>query len=304
MEFLIALLIALAVFLALYNLFFRSRLLASQVAKRLDATLAAPDKSLNEIDTNSPEYKLAQAGVRAGAPQLVWFALVWGVPLVVVGVSVALGLPLIISIAAGVLGLFAPRQWLTGRIRDRGRRMDEEIPSAYVRLLSILRASPDVAQSLLEVADGFELEKNSPTLLSEEFRLTASQMNDGRIGREQALRNLQLRAASVSLANLGLLLERFSQTGGDRFYPAFETAAHNVQAILTTRGQAKAKASQQMMTVYFTPVIIGGILLMLMNDPLLGKVVQLPGTQLLIGLAAVLMFIGFNVASAMVKEAV
>jgi len=223
MELLIALLAALLAFVLGYHLLYRRRLTQSQAQKR-----AAEAYELQSVpagaDPQSPEYKLAAAGIRTANPQFTWLLLNWGPGLAAAAVALGFGFPPLVALGAGLLGFVAPRKWLDDRIKDRGRRMDADLPQVYVELLSILRASPDVAQALAEVADGLEQEKG-PEPLSAELRLTAAEAASSSVGREQALRNLQQRAASVSLANLGLLLERFAQTGAGQGGSFFEGVA-------------------------------------------------------------------------------
>lgn len=303
MELIIALLIATLAFTLAYNLIYRHRLTASQASRKL-YDLHQVDDGQNKIDPSSPEYKLAQAGIRTATPVLTWVLLNWGPPLGIFVIVVGVGFPLTVALAGGVIGFLAPRRWLDGKIKDRGRRIDDEVPKAYVRLLSVLRASPDVGLALSEVADTLELEKNGPTLLSIEFRVTAAEMADSNVGREEGLRRLQKRAASVSLSNLGLLLERFAQTGGDRFYGSFETASQNVQGILDARQKAQSKAAEQMQSARIVPALLAVTLLFFMNDPGFATSFQLPLVQIALAGAAVVMFVGYGIMADIAREAV
>jgi Flp pilus assembly protein TadB len=303
MELIIALLIAVLAFTLAYNLIYRHRLTASHASRQLHE-LHRVDDGQNKVDPSSPEYKLAQAGIRTATPVLTWALLNWGPPLGIFVIVVGVGFPLTVALAGAVIGFLAPRRWLDGKIKDRGRRIDDEIPKAYVRLLSVLRASPDVGLALSEVADTLELEKNGPTLLSIEFRVTAAEMADPNVGREEGLRRLQKRAASVSLSNLGLLLERFAQTGGDRFYGSFETASQNVQGILDARQKAQSKAAEQMQSARIVPGLLAVTLLFFMNDPGFVTSFQLPLVQIALAGAAVVMFVGYGIMADIAREAV
>jgi hypothetical protein len=216
----------------------------------------------------------------------------------------AAGFPFTVALAAAFIGYMAPRQWIESRIRDRGRRADEEIPMAYARLLSILRAAPEVGAALREVADMIELEKGAPTILSSEFTLTANEIADPQKGREQALRNLQQRAPSVSMGNLGLLLERFGSAGGDQFFAAFENAAENMQSILSARTRAYAKGAEQLGAARAIPVLAALAMMAFMSDPGFAASFKLPLIQLALGGTAVLMFVGNLVMADIVREAV
>ena len=289
MEYIIALLIALLAFIFGYTLVYRFQFTATQTKQQLDQAYKPASVATPTVDTASPEYKLAQAGVRTANPALTWALLHWGP-------------------AAGAIGFVAPRRWLDGRIKDRGRRMDGEMPKAYVQLLSVLSANPDVGLALSEVAETLELEHGGPTPLSTEFRITVAEMADNKIGREEGLRRMQKRAASVSLSNLGLLLERFAQTaaggGGSRFYSAFETAAQNVQGIIDARQRAQAKAAEQIQSARIIPGLLAATMLFFMNDVSFAASFRLPIVQIALAATVVVMFIGYGIMSDIAKEAV
>lgn len=303
MEYIIALLTASLAFTIAYTLIYRQRLTSSRASKQLHDTVKLYDGA-DKADPASAEYKLAQAGIRAANPPLTLTLLYWGPALAIVIVALGIGIPFAIAAAGSLIGLIAPRRWLGGRVTDRGRRIDEEIPKAYVRLLSVLRASPDTASALNEVADTLELEKSGPTMLSVEFRVTAAEMVNPDIGREEGLRRMQKRAATTSLANLGMLLERFAQTGGDRFYASFETASQNVQGILDARQKARAKAAEQIQSARIIPGLLAVTLLFFMNDPGFRTSFQILIVQIAMAGAVLIMFVGYSVMSDIAKEAV
>lgn len=303
MEYIIALLIASLAFTLAYNLLYRQRLTASRASKQLHDTMKLEDAS-DQLNPASAEYRLAQAGIRATNPGVTLALLYWGPALAIFLVAIGVGFPFAIAIAGSIIGLLAPRRWLEGRIKDRGRRIDEEIPKAYVRLLSVLRASPDTASALNEVADTLELEKGGPTPLSVEFRVTGAEMVNPDIGREEGLRRMQKRAATTSLANLGMLLERFAQTGGDRFYVSFETASQNVQGILDARQKARAKAAEQIQSARIIPGLLAVTLLFFMNDPGFRTSFHMPLVQIALAGAVLVMFVGYSIITDIAKEAV
>ncbi len=193
MEYIIALLIALQASALGYTFVYRGQLTATQTGQQLDKAYKPASVVTSTVDTASPEYKLAQAGVRTVNPALTWALLHWGPAAACIAVSLFAGMPMTVALAAGAIGFVAPRQWLAGRIKDRGRRMDGEMPKAYVQLLSVLSANPDVALALSEVADTLELEHSGPTPLSTEFRIAVAEMADNKIGREEGLRRMQKR---------------------------------------------------------------------------------------------------------------
>ncbi len=308
MEYIIALLIALLAFILGYTLVYRFQFTATQAKQQLDEAYKPASVAARTVDTAGPEYKLAQAGVRTVNPALTWALLHWGPAAGAIAVSLFAGLPLTVALAAGAIGFVAPRRWLDGRIKDRGRRMDGEMPKAYVQLLSVLSANPDVGLALSEVAETLELEHSGPTPLSTEFRITVAEMADNKIGREEGLRRMQKRAASVSLSNLGLLLERFAQTaaggGGSRFYGAFETAAQNVQGIIDARQRAQAKAAEQIQSARIIPGLLAATMLFFMNDVSFAASFRLPIVQIALAATVVVMFIGYGIMSDIAKEAV
>jgi Flp pilus assembly protein TadB len=305
LEWLIGLLVSIVVFLLGYGSFYRGRLLRSFLAGRL-ATALTPPASLLAADPQSLEYRLAAAGLATDHPTATWLLLAWLPAFSAVLIGLSVGFPLAVTAGTAVVALIAPRRWLEGRVKQRGHRIDEALPTAYTRLGAILRASPDVARALGEVAASLEI-GHGPSALSTELRQTALEAASGEIGREAALRRLQRRAASTSLANLGLLLERFEQTGageGGRFYEAFETAAQNVQGILEARQRAKAKAAEQLQSARIVPVLLAATLLFFMNDPGFKTAFMVPLVQMVLGLAVALMYFGYTLMADIAREAV
>ena len=304
MEFAIASLVALLGFVIAYQLLYRRRVVQSQAEKRVAAAYTTPGDE-PAINPKDPAQRLAAAGLRSEHPRLMWLLLNWGPLAATVMIMLAVGFPLPVVIGAGGIALVAPQQWLAGRAKDRGRQIDQDLPQAYVELLAILRASPDVAVALEEVAAGLEQAKG-PTALSTELRVTAQEAALASIGRVQALQNLQTRAASVSLANLGLLLERFAQTGagqGDSFFEAFATGAGNVQSILEARQRAQAKAADSMQSARLVPMLLGVTLLFFMNDPSFRGAFALPRVQLILAGPVVVMYAGYLIMADMAREA-
>ena len=305
MEALIASLIALLAFVLAYRLLYQRQAARNEAEKRVAAAFTLPVEE-PAPNPKGPAQQLAAAGVRTEHPELVWAALIWGPGVAAFAVALAAGFPLPVVLGVAGIALVAPRQWLAGRAKDRGRQIDQDLPQAYVELLSILRASPDVAAALAEVAAGLEQAKG-PTALSAELRLTAQEAALGNIGRGQALQNLQARSASVSLANLGLLLERFNQTGagqGDSFFEAFATGAGNVQSILEARQRAQAKAAESLQSARLVPVLLGLTLLFFMSDPGFQGAFALPLVQLILAGALVVMYAGYLIMADMAREAV
>jgi len=305
MAFLIAVLVGLLALMLSYNLLYRSRLRMTQAEKNVNAAFEV-QTVLVQADPKSAEYKLAAAGFRTSNPKLMLALLQWGPVLVAMVVGALIGLPIMLVAGLALVALVAPQMWLDGQIKGRGRQLDRELPQVYVELLATLRANPDIAAALAETAEGLEMEKG-PTAMSAELRLTATEAASANVGREQALRNLQQRAASVSLANLGLLLERFAQTGaghGGSFFEAFVQGAGNVQAILEARQKAQSKAAEQLGSARIIPVLLAGTLLFFMNDAAFRASFQLPMVQLILGGAVVVMFIGYVIMSDMAREAV
>ncbi len=266
-------------------------------------------ESLPQVDPTSAEYRLAAAGLRSAHPKLMWIVLHYAPPITAFVAVLLTGFPIAVGVAAAVLGYLIPRRWIEGQIKGRGRRIDQELPMTYVRLSSILRANPDVAQALLETANSIEIERGgSVTPLSGELRLTASEMLTKTIGRESALQRLQRRAPSTSLSNLGLLLERLSQTAAgashSRFFAAFESASQNVQAIIEARETARSKASMALRSAQIIPVMLIIMTVSLMNSPTTRESFASPIVQMVMALAVVLMFIGYTFMSDMVRDAV
>ena len=305
MELIIASLVGLLGFVAGYQLLYRRQLNLSRTEKRV-ADAYAVQAVLNQADPKSPEHRLAAAGLRSANPRLTWLLLNFGPAPALALIAALAGFPPLVVLGAVGVGLIAPDQWLSGRAKERGRRIDQELPQVYVELLAILRANPDIASALTEVADGLEQEKG-PSALSTELRLAAQEAALASVGRAQAMQNLQARAASISLANLGLLLERFAQTGagqGGGFFEAFAAGAANVQSILEARQKAQSKATESLQSARIVPMLLAATLLFFMNDAAFRASFKLPLVQVVLAAAVVSMYLGYLIMSDMVREAV
>lgn len=305
MELLIASLTGLLGFVLGYQLLYRRQLSLNRAEKRV-ADAYAVQAVLTQADPKSPEYRLAAAGLRPSNPRLTWLLLNFSPAPALALIAALVGFPPLVVLGAALLGLIAPGQWLNSRAKERGRRIDQDLPHVYVELLAILRASPDIAPALAEIADGLEQEKG-PSALSAELRLAAQEAASASVGRVQALQNLQARAASVSLANLGLLLERFAQTGagqGGSFFEAFAAGAANVQSILEARQRAQAKAAESLQSARLVPMLLAATLLFFMSDPAFRASFSLPIVQLILAGSAVVMYLGYLLMGDMVREAV
>jgi hypothetical protein len=101
-----------------------------------------------------------------------------------------------------------------------------------------------------------------------------------------------------------MLLERFAQTGGDRFYAAFETAAGNVQGILDARQKARAKAAEQIQSARIIPGLLAVTLLFFVNDPGFRVSFAVPMVQLALAGAVLVMAAGYSIMTDIAREAV
>lgn len=302
---LIATLVGLVAGLLGYQLLFRQRALSSASEKRLATAFTVADEDDRVVDPKSAEFKLAQAGIKAANPPVALAMIQYGPALAAFIVGMGLALPIVMTIAIALIAFIAPAQWLSNKAKDRSKELEADLPQVYIELMATLQANPDVPNALLEIAAGIERAKGRRPI-NEELRQTAREALSAQVGRIQAYRNLQGRSASISLANLALLIERYEQTGagaGGSFFAAFRDGAENVQTILEARMRSKAKAQENMMAAWMIPAIMAFALLFFMQDPTFGMSFTYPMVQLGLGAAVIIMYVGFMVMSDIVREA-
>jgi hypothetical protein len=203
------------------------------------------------------------------------------------------GLP---AVAIGLILGYAPYAYMKDRIASRGQRIDEMLAISTSRIAVGLGAGSDLPGVLEEVAD--DLPAAHPLTL--ELRHTAADIRQSSAA--QALKDLAQRSASISLANLALLLESATRAGGGQYAQAVSEAAMQMQRIIEVRNQARAESADALQVAYYLPLILGGLLVSMSGDQIISQALRTLGIQIALLIAMLVMGAGFLIMRAQVRR--
>ncbi len=204
---------------------------------------AASIRNSQEIRMGTPEYKIHLGFRKLGLNVAGWeqVALYAGCALAAVTLAVPvlfLGLPLLLLPAAPFLGYVALSAFIDNQWQAVCWNIDRELPTMLSRLSSLLKANPNLIETLDNVAEGLDPDKP----LQYWIRRFAGQLQSaGRQGLEEA----QAEALPISPALLLAVVEigRLWETGGAGYIEALRLASANLADLMETRSQANAVAA-------------------------------------------------------------
>ncbi len=268
-----------------------SRRLADAESVEVVAAIAeAPENSLERILLESGTgWSRGQlfgimAAAGAGMAVLSWLFFIPGLP--------ALGL--------GGLAAYLPYGYVKDKAASRGRKIDELLPIALSRIASGLQNNRALDETLEMV--GRSLLPTGPNPLTPELLKTAQDIRTGSV--TDALRDLAKRSPSLSLANVAMLLESYARAGGGQYAGVVSETAQGIQEILSIRNRAQAKASASLQAARIVPLILGGVLLLLMQDPMTKAGFSVPLVQVVIVIGMLVMGFGYMMMKGEVNKVV
>ena len=234
------------------------------------------------LDLTPTRFILLTIGLAIGGTLLAWVFFLPGLPAVAIGLILA----------------YVPYAVAKDRIASRGLRIDEMLAISTSRIAVGLGAVSDLPAVLEEVAE--DLPVAHPLTL--ELQQTAADIRQSSAA--QALKNLAQRSPSISLANLAMLLESASRAGGGQYAAAVSEAAIQMQRIIEVRNQARAESTDAMQVAYILPLILGGLLVSMSGDPVIGKALGTLGLQIALLIAMLVMGVGFLIMRSQVRRIV
>ncbi len=175
------------------------------------------------------------------------------------GLTTLLGLPLVIKLVAVIAGWLAPRLWLVQRRRARERSIDDDLPAALSGLAASLSISNSLSDALQAAAEAVSpASDEQPRLLAVLLRRVITAVQAG-TGMPTALRDLQHRSPSLTLALLAFNLRMYDTTGEAKFTRQIIDTAARVRTLLDGRKRARAYAASAQSVVL---LIVGLTVLM------------------------------------------
>jgi len=275
------------------KLFFAGR------ARKRAAEILRGDAALEETPRSPLERELLAAGLDLGENARTKFVLLQvGLAAVAYLLMCGFNMPPIVALVGAGLAFWAPRSYVAGRAKGRGRKIDEEMPAALTRIASLITLQPDPVELLAQVADTLRA-ANPGSLLARELRITVAQART--VGAETALRDLEARAPSTSLSSLAFSLRTYAKAGG-AYADALIQAAERSRAIIAGRNRAQAKAAEATLAAKAIPLLLLGMSIFLLQDPMFRQFYATFLGQVILGGAVAAMVYGYTLIKSMVEE--
>ena len=294
----LALLVAVWAGWMLWEIVGKQTLFSSRARKRAAAILRGDDT--RDDEALSPlERDLRASGFDRGENGALRFRMIQ-IGLAAAGFLLlsAFNAPPIVALVGAALALWFPQSYVTGRARGRGRKIDEEMPTALTRVGSLINLQPDPVELLAQVASTL-LAANPTSLLAGELRTTVAQARTG--GAETALKDLEARAPSTALASLAFSLRTYAEAGGSYAHSLIESASRS-RAILAGRNRAQAKAAEATTAAKAIPLLLLGVGIFLIQDPMFRDFYTTFAGQVVVAGAAGAMLYGYTLIKSMIQE--
>jgi Flp pilus assembly protein TadB len=223
------------------------------------------------IGMNALQFRMASLGLGLAGALISWFFFIPGLPALMIG---------------GML-VYAPFAYLNERALSRGLRIDEHLPLALSRIAAGLQAGRGLDE-VLETT-GNSLPEGSP--LTGELARAAQDIRTG--SAMEAMSKMAERSPSPSLANVAMLLESYLRAGGGQYAGVVSEAAVQIQRVISVRNHARARAAQALQAARLIPLIMGGVLVMMSQDPATAESFRSVPVQIAIAIAMGVMLVGF-----------
>lgn len=249
----------------IWTLLVKGRVLASRDAVQTEHMLMTDAAKQQIAAGKSLQHKLAEAGVTLDPTTFTLIRLACVV--LAFGLTTVMGFPLVIRVVASIAGWAAPLVWLAQRRRARERSIDDDLPSALSGLAASLSISKNLAEALEAAAEAVSpATEKQPRLLATLLRDTATIAQTGG-GMAAALRDLQLRSPSPTLAMLAFNLRMYDTTGEDKFTRQIIDTAARVRVLLEGRQRARAYAASARSVVWLIVGLTVVMFVLAFQDP-------------------------------------
>lgn len=252
-----------------------------------------PNSGQSGPPMGSREYRIRLAYEAYGIPVAGWEELAVTLTIGVLSVLVAgaiwiAGLPPVLMLAAVFIVYTMVSAFVEGRWDVQRLDLEKEIPSMLTRLSSLIKANPNLIETLDNVAEGLDPKKPlKPWLKRLANRLQAAGA--------RGLHEMQQEAERISPSLLLAVVEigRMWETGGKGYTDALRMASDNMASLMETRSQANAVALGAWGTARTILIALSITLGTVMLNPISKPAFQMPAIQLLLIGAVVWGGIGF-----------
>jgi Flp pilus assembly protein TadB len=168
--------------------------------------------------------------------------------------------------------------------------------------LAQIAAGIQASQGLLPMLQGLSeaLARSGAPELAEEFQALTTALRRG--AAQEALSHWGQTSPSVSLSHLAGLLASYEQRGGGQYGEAMAAAARQMRSLVALRQHARAKAAQALQAARIMPLLLLGVLLILLADPVVAQAFRTPLAQIVVSIALGVMLLGYLLMQAEVRK--
>jgi tight adherence protein B len=193
----------------------------------------------------------------------------------------------LIGLLFGVVGFFVPRIYVNIRKGRRLNAYNDQLGDTITLLANSLRSGFSIVQSMETVA------QQLPNPIAAEFHRVTQEIGLG-LHYEQALSNMLRRVPSDDLDLLITAINIQGKVGGN-LAEILDTIGHTIRERVRIKGEIRVLTAQQMISGYILtalPVVLG-LVLYLINKTYIGRMFGDPCGWIMLGVAAVMIAIGF-----------
>jgi tight adherence protein B len=194
---------------------------------------------------------------------------------------------LLIGIAAGVAGFYAPGIYLKIQQQRRLNAFNNQLGDAISLLANSLRSGYSLLQSIETVA------KELPDPISMEFARVVQEVGLG-LSNEQAMNNMLRRIQSDDLDLMITAVNVQHEVGGN-LAEILEVIGHTIRERVRIKGEIRVLTAQGMISGYIISLlpIVLGLILYLMNPDYIAAMFQEVCGWIMVGVAAIGIITGF-----------
>ncbi len=230
---------------------------------------------------------LARADLKLRVPEFMAVTVLVAVLFVLLG-KLLFGSPLL-AMLAGVVGFFVPRIYVGSRKTKRLNAFNDQLGDTITLLANSLRSGYSIVQSMETVA------QQLPNPMAGEFHRVTQEIGLG-LHYEQALNNMLRRMPSDDLDLMITAINIQGKVGGN-LAEILDTIGHTIRERVRIKGEIRVLTAQQMISGYMLsalPIVLGLVLYMI-NKSYMSKMFSEPCGWIMIGVALLMIAIGFAI---------
>jgi tight adherence protein B len=189
----------------------------------------------------------------------------------------------------GILGFFAPRIYVNFRQRRRLNNFNDQLGDTITLLANSLRSGFSIVQSMETVS------QQLPDPMASEFHRVTQEIALG-LHYEQALNNMLRRVPSDDLDLMITAINIQGRVGGN-LAEILDTIGHTIRERVRIKGEIRVLTAQQMISGYILtglPIVLG-LVLYLINKQYIGRMFNEPCGWIMLGVAAIMIGLGFMI---------